>query len=114
MPLGVIKTVAELSSLGGIAPEKVLAAASGYNAVTWELPAGFLAPGKAGDIVIMDAPWGSTRDDALSALSLGDIPGISAVITGGVLRTLRSRNTPQAARAASVTPRQPHLETSGH
>jgi len=114
MPLGVIKTVAELSSLGGIAPEKVWAAATGNNAVTWELPAGFLAPGKAGDIVIMDAPWGSTRDDALSALSLGDIPGISAVITGGVLRTLRSRNTPQAARAASVTPRQMHLESAGH
>jgi enamidase len=114
MPLGVIKTVAELSSLSGIAPEQVWAAATGNNARTWDLPAGFLEAGKAADIVIMDAPWGSTRDDALSALAIGDIPGISAVITGGVLRTLRSRNTPQAARAATVSPRQPHLEGAGH
>ncbi|MBW8763281.1 MAG: amidohydrolase family protein [Microbacterium sp.] len=114
MPLGVMKTVAELSSLSRVAPALVWAAATGNNANVWDLPAGFLEPGRAADIVIMDAPWGSTRDDALGALEVGDIPGISAVITGGVVRTLRSRNTPQAARAATVTPALPHLDSSGH
>lgn len=114
MPLGVLKTVAELSSLSRVAPEKVWAAASGNNARVWDLPAGEMAPGKAADIVVMDAPWGSTQDDALGALAIGDIPGISAVITGGVIRALRSRNTPQAARSARVTPRIEHLEASGH
>ena len=114
MPLGVMKTVAELSSLSEIEPAVVWAAATGNNAKTWGLPAGFIAPGKAADIVIIDAPWGSTQHDALTALSVGDIPGISAVITGGTVRTLRSRNTPQAARAAEVTPRIEHLESSGH
>lgn len=114
MPLGVMKTVAELSSLSDIEPAVVWAAATGNNAKTWGLPAGFIAPGKAADLVIIDAPWGSTQHDALSALSVGDIPGISAVITGGTVRTLRSRNTPQAARAAEVTPRIEHLESSGH
>jgi enamidase len=114
MPLGVMKTVAELSSLSNIDPAIVWAAATGNNARVWDLPAGFIAPGRAADLVVLDAPWGSTRDDALGALSVGDIPGISAVITGGVVRTLRSRNTPQAARAAEVTPRIEHLEASGH
>ncbi len=114
MPLGVLKTVAELSSLSEIEPAVVWAAATGNNARIWGLPAGFIAPGKAADLVIIDAPWGSTQHDALSALSVGDIPGISAVITGGTVRALRSRNTPQAARAAEVTPRIEHLEQSGH
>lgn len=114
MPLGVMKTVAELSSLSDVDPGMVWAAATGNNANVWDLPAGFIAVGRAADIVVIDAPWGSTKDDALGALSVGDIPGISAVITGGIVRTLRSRNTPQAARAAEVTPPIEHLESSGH
>jgi enamidase len=57
----------------------------------------------------MDAPWGSVGTDALSALALGDIPGISAVIIDGIVRTLRSRNTPAAARMATVVPPLEHL-----
>ncbi|MBR8640545.1 amidohydrolase family protein [Streptomyces tuirus] len=114
MPLGVIKTVAELSSLSGIDPAQVWAAATGNNARTWELPAGFIAVGAAADIVVMDAPWGSTADDALGALAIGDIPGITAVITSGVLRNLTSRNTPRAARLAQVEPAMPHLAAAGH
>jgi enamidase len=114
MPLGVIKTVAELSSLSGVDPARVWAAATGNNARTWDLPAGVVAVGRAADLVVMDAPWGSTRDDAAGALAAGDIPGITAVITGGELRNLTSRNTPRAARLATVTPPVPHLDTGGH
>ena len=114
MPLGVIKTVAELSSLSGIEPAMVWAAASGSNARVWDLPAGIVATGRAADLVVMDAPWGSTQDDALGALSVGDIPGISAVITGGAVRNLKSRNTPAAARTATVFPRMEHLEVTAH
>ena len=114
MPLGVIKTVAELASFSGIDPALLWAAASGNNARTWSLPAGFIERGRAADLVIMDAPWGSGKADALGALSIGDIPGISAVITSGILRNLMSRNTPRAARLATVTPAMPHLELTGH
>jgi len=114
MPLGVIKTVAELSSLSDLDPAKVWAAATGNNAHIWDLPAGFISPGRAADLIVMDAPWGSTREDALGALSIGDIPGISAVITGGQLRNLTSRNTPRAARLCTVSPRMEHLESGGH
>lgn len=109
MPLGVLKTVAEMSSLAGIDPALVWAAATGNNARTWDLPSGFVRVGAAADLIVMDAPWGSTADDALGALRIGDLPGISAVVTAGELRALRSRNTPRAARLASVTPAMPHL-----
>lgn len=114
MPLGVIKTVAELASWSGIDPAMIWAAATGNNARTWALPAGFVREGAAADLVVMDAPWGSTKDDALGALSIGDIPGVTAVVTGGVLRNLTSRNTPRAARLVEVLPRMPHLESAGH
>jgi enamidase len=113
MPLGVIKTVAELSSLSGVDPALVWAAASGNNARVWDLPAGFVREGAAADLVVLDAPWGSTADTALGALAIGDIPGISAVITGGHVRALLSRNTPRAARTAAVDPPMPHL-APGH
>ncbi|MBY4401071.1 amidohydrolase family protein [Rhodococcus fascians] len=114
MPLGVIKTVAELSSFSGIDPAMIWAAATGNNARTWDLPAGFVRVGAAADLVVIDAPWGSTRDDALGALSIGDIPGITAVITGGVIRNLTSRNTPRAARLPVISPDMPHLASAGH
>jgi enamidase len=112
MPLGMIKTVAELSSLGRVPPEVVWALASGNCRLVWDLDAGLIEPGAAADLVVMDAPWGSTAPTALSALALGDIPGISAVITAGEIRGLLSRNTPRAARLASVAPAMPHLATA--
>lgn len=112
MPLGVIKTVAELSSLGAVDPALVWAAASGNNARMWGVPAGLIEVGAAADLVVMDAPWGSMADDALGALALGDIPGISAVVCGGEVRTKLSRNTPRAARLATVDPEMSYLDIS--
>jgi len=69
--------------------------------------------GSAADLVVMDAPWGSTAGDAVGALAIGDIPGISAVITDGTVRGLLSRDTPRAARLATTRPELPHL-AGGH
>lgn len=102
MPLGMIKTVAELSSLAAIPPEVVWALASGNCALTWKIDGGQIGVGERADFVIMDTPWGGQAADALGALAIGDIPGISAVVTGGELRVERSRNTPAAARSALV------------
>jgi enamidase len=114
LPLGGLKTVAELSSFSGLDPAMIWAAATGNNARVWDLPAGVIEVGRAADMVVLDAPWGSTRDDALGALAVGDIPGITAVITDGELRNLTSRNTPRATRLAAVTPEMPHLRAAGH
>ena len=114
MPLGVIKTVAEIAALTGLAPAVCWALAAGNNARVYRLPGGRLQVGADADLVVMDAPWGSAGATALEALALGDIPGISAVVIGGVVRTLRSRNTPMAARLATVAPEIEHLSGQGH
>jgi enamidase len=114
MPLGMIKTVAELASLGGMPAAQAWALATGNVARTWSLPGGLLASGQAADLVVMDAPWGSVAADAVGALDRGDIPGIGAVITDGVVRSLTSRNTPLAARQVAVPTELSHLEGNSH
>ena len=60
-------------------------------------------PGKAADIVLIDAPDGGTQDSALAAIKHGDIAAIGAVITAGIPRFVgRSRNTPATTRQARV------------
>lgn len=102
MPLGMIKTVAEIASWTGLPPASVWALGSGNCATVWGLPGGRVRVGEVADLVVMDAPWGCLEPDALGALGRGDVPGISAVVIDGTLRTLLSRNTPRAARLAEV------------
>ena len=64
---------------------------------------GILAPAKAADVVLIDAPEGGTQETALAAIKHGDIAAIGAVITAGVPRFVgRSRNTPATTRKARV------------
>jgi enamidase len=103
MPLGMIYTMTHLAGLGGMAPEHAVCAATGNNARIYDLEAGFLQPGKAADVVIMDAPLGGTQTTALDAIGHGDIVAIGAVITQGVPRFVgRSRNTPPTTRPVRV------------
>jgi enamidase len=113
IPLGVIKTVCEIASLTGLSPEKTVALATGNNARAYNLRSGVIAEGREADLVVMDVPWGSVASDALGAIARGDIPGISAVIIDGKVRTLRSRNTPAATTMAKVRPEMEWL-LEGH
>ena len=107
MPLGILKTMAELASLGGVDPGLVWAWASGAIADVYGLDAGKVQVGRPADLVISDAPWGSYGQGTLGALARGDIPGIGAVLIDGEVRTLTSRNTPASATPVVV---HPHLE----
>jgi enamidase len=102
VPLGILRVMAHLSSLGGLAPELVVAMATGNTARVHGLNRGVIAVGREADIVLCDAPVGSSASSALEALSIGDLPGISMVLIDGVVQIGRSRNTPPAARAAEV------------
>jgi enamidase len=102
VPLGILRTMAHLASLGGIAPELAVAMATGNTARVHGLDVGVLAPGRAADIAIVDAPVGSSASTALDALAVGDLPGVSMVLIDGAVVIGRSRNTPPAARAAEV------------
>ena len=94
MPLGMIKTVCELSSLAGLRATDALALATGNNAAVLRRPEGILEEGRPADLFCMFAPLGSSCDTPLEAIQFGDIPGIAAVMVDGEVRALRSRNTP--------------------
>jgi enamidase len=103
MPLGMLYTISHLAALGGVAPERCIAAATGSNARVYGLGSGLLHPGKAADIVLIDAPDGGTQDTALAAIRNGDIAAVGAVISGGEPRFVgRSRNTPATTRSVRV------------
>ena len=103
MPLGMLYTIAHLSSLTEMPPEQFLCAATGNNANVYGLDSGFLQAGRAADIVLIDAPEGGTQSTALAAIKNGDIAAIGAVVSAGVPRFVgRSRNTPATTRRARV------------
>ena len=102
IPLGVLRTLSMLAGLGGLDPAQAIACATGNTARVYKLNVGVIAEGREADLVICDAPTGSVARDALSALSAGDLPGISMVLIDGKITIGRSRNTPPAARAAEV------------
>jgi enamidase len=103
MPMGVLKTVCELSSLGDLSPAETIALATGNNRRAFRLATGTAALGEPADLVVCDAPVASAAPDAFGAIARGDIPGISAVIIDGEVRVARSRNTPLAKRLAAIT-----------
>lgn len=103
MPLGMIKTVCELSCLSRHPPEMILAAATGNNARVYRLDTGILERGRAADVMLLDAPLGGSRRTALAAIKHGDYPAIPAVFTDGVPRFVgRSRNTPPPTRRVRI------------
>ncbi|MCK5553730.1 MAG: amidohydrolase family protein, partial [Deltaproteobacteria bacterium] len=102
MPMGIIKSICELTSLGELRPEKTIAFATGNNARIFGLKTGTIALNMPADLVICDAPVGSPAHDALEAIARGDIPGISCVIIDGQVKISKSRNTPLANRLATV------------
>jgi enamidase len=105
MPLGVLKSVVEISSLAPLAPETALAAATGNVGRVYRLEAGIIEPGRPADVMLLDAPLGSHDTDALHAISRGDIPAVAALFSGGELRFMVSRNTPPPTRPIRIVKR---------
>lgn len=102
VPLGIIRVLAHLVSLGDVAPEDAVCMATGNTARVYKLSAGVIAPGRDADLCIVDAPIGSVGRTALEALRVGDLFGISMILIDGQVKIGRSRNTPPATRAAEV------------
>lgn len=103
MPLGVIKSLTEMSTLTGVEPERLIGTASGNCSRVYGLNAGRLEPGMAADVTVIDASQGCTRPDALGAMRNGDIPAVAAVFSNGVPRFIgKSRNTPPPMRTIAI------------
>jgi enamidase len=101
-PLGVLRMIAMLSSLGEVPAEQAFCFATGNTARIHGLSGGLIAPGRACDVVFLDRAQHSAGRDLLHSVALGDLPGVGMVIIDGVVRAQRSRNTPPADRAPEV------------
>lgn len=92
--LGMLRTIALLSSFGDISPEKAICFATGNTAKVRKLNSGFIEVGKDADFVIASAPLGGGGHDVLSSLALGDLPSVTSVIIDGRLAVRQSKNSP--------------------
>lgn len=102
IPLGMLRTMAELASLGPLSPRQTVTAATGSVAATYRIDGGRIAIGEVADLVVLDTPVGGQAADAWGALALGDLPAVACVVTGGEIRVTRSRNTPPPTRQVRV------------
>jgi enamidase len=102
LPLGMLRSMAELASLGPLSARQAITAATGNVAAHYRLTAGVLRPGVPADLVVLDAPQGSAGVDAFTALERGDVPSVACVVTAGELRVSASRNTPPPMRKVRV------------
>jgi len=102
-PLGMLKTIGDICSLGGVDPDLGWAMASGQNAKAFGVDGNKIEIGQAADIVIMDASLGSTEESATKALASGEFPGVAVIISDGELRVNGSQCTLRSKRKADIT-----------
>jgi enamidase len=101
-PLGILRMIALLSSVGDVPAEVMFCCATGNTARMRGLDCGLLEAGRAADFVFMDRAQHSAGVDLLDSVRKGDLPGIGMVVIDGIVRCGRSRNTPPAERVAEV------------
>jgi enamidase len=104
-PLGILRMISMLSSLGDVPAEIAVCFATGNTAKIRNLDCGMIAVGRAASFVIMDRAQHSAGKHLLDSIQKGDLPGIGMVIIDGVVSAQRSRNTPPATNAPEITPR---------
>lgn len=101
-PLGILRMIAMLSSLGDVPAETAFCFATGNTARMRELDCGLIEVGKAADLVLLDQAQHSPGKDMLESVRQGNLPGVGMTIIDGVIRSQRSRNTPPATRLPEV------------
>lgn len=100
-PLGILRTMSWICSLGGLSGPVATAVASGNATGARRVPGGVIAVGEPADLVVGDAPDGSQADDFCGALEVGDTPAVAGVFIDGGLVVTKSRNTPPPRRRPS-------------
>jgi enamidase len=101
-PLGMLRLIALLSSLGGIPAELAFCFATGNTARIRGLNCGLIEVGRAADFVFLDRAQHSAGRTLLESVQLGDLPGVGMVMIDGIVRCGRSRNTPPATTVPEV------------
>ena len=101
-PLGILRMVAMLSSLGDIAPEIAFCFATGNTA---RMRSARLRPHRSrarGRFRVHGPRPAFGRHGLLESVRLGDLPGVGMTMIDGIVRTGRSRNTPPAEKIPEV------------
>ena len=101
-PLGILRLISMLSSLGDVPAEVALCFATGNTARIRKLDCGLVEVGRAATFVMIDKAQHSSGTTVLDSIQRGDLPGIGMVIIGGNISTQRSRNTPPATQVPEV------------
>ncbi|WP_284614734.1 amidohydrolase family protein [Aquabacterium humicola] len=101
-PLGILRMISLLSSLGNIPAELVFCFATGNTARIRGLNGGLVEPGRDADFVFLDRAQHTAGRTLLESVQLGDIPGVGMVMIDGLVRCGRSRNTPPATEVPVV------------
>lgn len=101
-PLGILRMIAMLSSLGHVAPEIVFCFATGNTSRMRDLDVGLIEKGYAADFVLMDQAQHSPGATMLESVRQGNLPGVGMTIIDGEVRSQRSRNTPPAQRLPEI------------
>ncbi|MEI2734145.1 MAG: amidohydrolase family protein [Rhodoblastus sp.] len=101
-PLGILRMVSMLSSLGDVPAEIAFCFATGNTARMRDLDCGLIEIGRSADFVLMDKAQHSPAGSLLESVRLGDLPGVGMVIIDGLARSGRSRNTPPATRIPEI------------
>ena len=97
-PLGILRMISMLASLGGIPAEVAVCFATGNTARQRKLDCGLIELGRAANFVLMDKAQHSAGKNLLDSIQKGDLPGIGMVVIDGVVSVQRSRNTPPATK----------------
>ncbi len=101
-PLGILRMVAMLSSLGNVPAEIAFCFGNGNTSRMRELDTGLIEAGYAADFVLMDQAQHAPGKTILESVQLGNLPGVGMTVIDGIVRSHRSRNTPPAGRLPEV------------
>lgn len=101
-PLGIIRMISLLASLGEIPTEIAFCCATGNTAKMRNLNCGLIEPGREASFVLMDKAQHSAGKDLLDSIQKGDLPGIGMVVIDRAVSIQRSRNTPPATRVPEI------------
>jgi enamidase len=101
-PLGILRMISMLSSLGDVPAEVAVCFATGNTARIRNLDCGLIEVGRAASFVMIDKAQHSPGKTVLESIQRGDLPGIGMVIVDGVVSAQRSRNTPPATTVPEI------------
>lgn len=101
-PLGMLRMVSFLSSLGDLPAEQAFCLATGNTARIRGLESGLIEVGRPADLLFIDRAQHTAGATLLQSVALGDLPGVGMVMIDGKIACGRSRNTPPAERVPEL------------